>query len=448
MAKFGLLWSNILVSLGLLVVVAIGGRKTIGRALGLLLIPFLLGCAMAMVNPLDLNMWMGNSLIILESKWRPVRFPPETNRIVLDEARQSALQATVSKLHVSDYDETMILVSFVDEGLALLDKGKITFFSGTGVILSTALPDNSFFTINLYGPQVLRRAVIRENGLQILWERLVPDMALHHWGDVFEGKLYQPGRDFVDLPNTLSQQIGYKYGRCETEDSRNDVIRVFDVETGEYERDIPIMPAIAAMEGEGGEAVRRSIPRCDDPIHVNRVRVLQNAREAGYFPEGKVGDLLISMRNTSTIFLLDKDTFRVKWSVKDEFEKQHDPTVTDRGTLLVFDNLGSNVRNGESRIIEIDIATRNVVGMYEATGNDYFDSYVRGKIIYGQGKIFVEEQQGMLDRSVPATMFTLECPGRFISNDCTKTYIFKADPPAFTYENAVLLPRKKGEISL
>jgi hypothetical protein len=381
-------------------------------------------------------------MVYLDSEIHPLHFPEGLEgRIVVTEERKNELEGKLSKLHVYDTG-SKLLVSFVHEGLAIIHEGEVTFLNGTGVMLSSVLPDNSILYLNHNfpeGPQLLRRAVIRRDGLDTVWERNIANLPLHHWGEVFEGKLYQPGRDFVTIPNAMSRAIGFTYGNCVVEDARSDSIRVFDVETGEYEKSIPLLPIIASQEGEGGEALRKSIRECGDPLHFNTIRVLKTAEQAKYFPGGKIGDMLISTRNNNAIFLLDEDTLNVKWYVIDEFEQQHDPVITDRGTLLVFDNLGSDKANGESRIVEIDISSKRVLGIHEATGNDYFGSPVRGKLSIVDGKILVQEQ-GTEDTGHDATLFTLDCPQGFVSPACKKAYIFRADSPAFTYENAFILP--------
>ena len=37
---------------------------------------------------------------------------------------------------------------------------------------------------------------------------------LHHWGDVMENKIYLPSRNFIDLPNEISQKIGPYFQNC------------------------------------------------------------------------------------------------------------------------------------------------------------------------------------------------------------------------------------------
>ena len=48
------------------------------------------------------------------------------------------------------------------------------------------------------------------------------------------------------------------------------------------------------------------------------------------------------------------------------------PKVTSDGTIFVFDNLGSNPINGKSRLVSIDIKTKEILGIYESDNfNDF-----------------------------------------------------------------------------
>jgi hypothetical protein len=286
-------------------------------------------------------------------------------------------------------------------------------------------------------PAILTRAVIKDDTLFKLWERKVPGMNLHHWGDAFEGKIYQPSRSFVDLPSELSKSIGYDYGKCKGSASSSDEITVFDEKTGAFIRKIDLLPIFANLQGDA-RSILKDISICPDPLHFNAVQIVRNEKQARYFPGGKVGDMLLSFRAINTILLLDKDTLNVKWFVSGGFYKQHDPNITDHGTILVFDNKGSDPMNGRSRIVEVSIASRKVVGMYEASGDGMFDSDVRGKILLAGGQIIVQEEFPY-NHAHNASMFTLSCPGPYVSMDCTKQLIFEGASAKFMYANAGLI---------
>lgn len=388
------------------------------------------------------NEWLENSVVKLDSEIRPVRvFDEKSGALPIDPAVKRRLEKTYAQLQVAPHAfPGKMLVAFDKLGLAIIEGQRITPVYASGVILSAVLPDDSFVYVDYLrggrGPQVLRRAVVR-NGIMVkLWERSVADFGLHHWGDTFDGDLYQPARDYKNLPDGISRKIGGSYATCKQADAFNDTVLVVDLETGQYKRRIDLLPILASM-GAGGADIRKSIWNCEDPLHLNRVQIVKNEAQARAFPDGKIGDLLVSFRNINTVMLLDRDSLRVKWFVKDLTIRQHDPTITDRGTVILFDNQGSDVEGGRSRLLEIDTKTRTVAGVYEGTTGNHFESTIRGNVIVtDQGLLVLEEYP---DPGLDATMFTLTCPGGAVSGACVKTLIFRGKTPTFTYANVALL---------
>lgn len=86
-----------------------------------------------------------------------------------------------------------------------------------------------------------------------------------------------------------------------------------------------------------------------DPIHLNTVHYV-SADQARALPFAEEGNLLVSLRNFGTIALIDVETKQVTWAASDHWAMQHEPTFTERGTILVFDNLGGP--NGSTRAVE------------------------------------------------------------------------------------------------
>jgi hypothetical protein len=63
----------------------------------------------------------------------------------------------------------------------------------------------------------------------------------------------------------------------------------------------------------------------------------------------KEGNLLISLRNVSTLVVLDQETLEVVWSWgADDLEDQHTPEMLSSGNILVFDN-GTRALSRSSR---------------------------------------------------------------------------------------------------
>lgn len=96
--------------------------------------------------------------------------------------------------------------------------------------------------------------------------------------------------------------------------------------------------------------------RVGDVMHSNTLELLDGrlaARDAAFAR----GNWLVCMRDLDLIVVVDPRAGRLVWLAQGPWRGPHDPTVTTRGTLLVFDNLG---RDGDSRILELDVATRAV----------------------------------------------------------------------------------------
>ena len=108
-----------------------------------------------------------------------------------------------------------------------------------------------------------------------------------------------------------------------------------------------------------------------NPIHFNDIQIIKSHKHASYFENGKIGDILISLRNIHTVALIDKDNYKIKWSVSGLFNQQHSPRITDRGTILLFDNLGSDKKYGKSRVVEVSIKNRKLLDFYERS-KDFF----------------------------------------------------------------------------
>ena len=111
-----------------------------------------------------------------------------------------------------------------------------------------------------------------------------------------------------------------------------------------------------------------------DYHHVNTVEVLRTRDAADpVFPDGA---LLLCARNASLVFVLDPEDLDVLWSFgPGELDFPHAPTLTPRGTVLVFDN---GWHRGWSRALEVDPRTDAIVWEYAAERRVEFFTKKRG----------------------------------------------------------------------
>ncbi|MFH1755298.1 MAG: arylsulfotransferase family protein, partial [Candidatus Latescibacterota bacterium] len=111
-----------------------------------------------------------------------------------------------------------------------------------------------------------------------------------------------------------------------------------------------------------------------DLFHTNSLEVL-DGRIAHSIPAFKEGNILLSMCHLDMIAVVDPARRRVVWSMSGAFALQHDPTITDDGGLMLFDNIW---QQDKSRIIVLAPASRDVIWQYSGTDEAPFYSQTCG----------------------------------------------------------------------
>ena len=93
--------------------------------------------------------------------------------------------------------------------------------------------------------------------------------------------------------------------------------------------------------------------RFGDKLHLNDCEPLPSRLAAGY-SMFNAGDLLLSCRWINAIFVVDRQTTRVKWA-SSLYQGQHDPDFLGDGLIRIFDNTWDGAdgkRLGGSRLVE------------------------------------------------------------------------------------------------
>ena len=106
-----------------------------------------------------------------------------------------------------------------------------------------------------------------------------------------------------------------------------------------------------------------------DSLHLNDVEPFSTERmEEDFFTQG---DILVSLRNISTVFVFNRDTREIKFIATGWFVRQHDPDFIDGNTFSVFDNNEiAPVANGhQSRIV--------IVSARENTSEVFFEGNLK-----------------------------------------------------------------------
>jgi hypothetical protein len=93
-----------------------------------------------------------------------------------------------------------------------------------------------------------------------------------------------------------------------------------------------------------------------DPIHLNSID-LASPSVAAAIPGVNPGDMLISMRESSSVAIIDKDDGHIKKLMTGQTAGQHSPKFLPDGTALVFDNQGGDRTQGGTRIVRMNFVT-------------------------------------------------------------------------------------------
>lgn len=134
----------------------------------------------------------------------------------------------------------------------------------------------------------------------------------------------------------------------------------------------------------------------NDPVHVNDIQPALS--DSKYW---KKGDLLISMRNKSTIFLYRPSENKITWLRQGPWIDQHDVNFVDSSHISLFGNDIVRLQGeekyyplrGNSNLYVIDMSCGQVTTPYEKLFNTQklYNSFEgRGKIL-DNGLLFVEE---------------------------------------------------------
>jgi len=119
-----------------------------------------------------------------------------------------------------------------------------------------------------------------------------------------------------------------------------------------------------------------------DITHLNDIEPLSPSM-ADEYPQFEAGDLAVSLRSLSLVFVVDPDTKKVKWHASDPFIYQHDPDFLGDGRIGVFDNNSDLTERGSmlggSRILALRPHTGTIDVRFPTQRSDPFYTALRGK---------------------------------------------------------------------
>lgn len=121
------------------------------------------------------------------------------------------------------------------------------------------------------------------------------------------------------------------------------------------------------------------LPEREDVFHTNTLTLLDGslAGASPLFARWGRGHALISVWGLDTVAVVDLESEAIDWALTGFWHRQHEPVLTSKGTLLVFDNLGPG---DFSQVIELDPLTQAPVWSYRGDEQNDFSSPVLGSV--------------------------------------------------------------------
>jgi hypothetical protein len=138
-----------------------------------------------------------------------------------------------------------------------------------------------------------------------------------------------------------------------------------------------------------------------DYLHTNSIQVLKRAVPG--IPQSRRGQVLVSLREISTLALVDLESQKVVWAQSGSWVRQHDARFLPNGDLMLFDNEGNSSGPGVSRAVEFNLATETLVWSYGTKPNEPLDSVERSSLnrLANGNTIVVESMAGRVFEVTP-----------------------------------------------
>jgi Arylsulfotransferase (ASST) len=131
-----------------------------------------------------------------------------------------------------------------------------------------------------------------------------------------------------------------------------------------------------------------------DPLHTNSVQYI-DAILAKNFPFAKVGDVLVSFRDISTVAVVSLDSGQVTWATRGPWLWQHDARLQPNGHITLFDNLGGFRENNSARVLEVDPKSGGIVWSYQGNDEHPLHSPLRsGAEVLPNNNVLITESDG------------------------------------------------------
>ena len=124
-----------------------------------------------------------------------------------------------------------------------------------------------------------------------------------------------------------------------------------------------------------------------DLFHANSVQVL-DGRWTSKSPAFKKGNLLISLRTSGILIIVDPNAEKIEWLLGPKIFRrgQHDAQLLPNGNMLIFNNYSSFER---SKVTEFDPLTQRIVWEYATDDGKFYSSVLGGAQRLPGGNTFI-----------------------------------------------------------
>ena len=228
----------------------------------------------------------------------------------------------------------------------------------------------------------------------------------HHWFDLHKKNIY--------TIRQIDKTISFNFDECSNKGNKvfSDVIDILDSSNGKIKQSIDLYKTF--KESKYFNILSKS-SSCDEIFHLNFVHYIKNFKNNKFTD----GDILLSSRSLSSIFVINIYDKKLKWLMRDLdiFKKQHNPIINSNGNIVLFSNYDVKAPQ-QSKIVEIDVDSKKNIGSYNGNQNHKFFSGQRGYIQE------IGENKYLITSSNQGEVFELVCRKSINSNCKTEIVYF------------------------
>lgn len=250
-----------------------------------------------------------------------------------------------------------------------------------------------FSVLNAF-PDAFGIAKLAPDG-KLLWKRIDHS---HHWPTAGpDGRVYVPISRTVPTPPKVA---GLPYAAaCQSDTVDQQGVRVLSPDGAVLHEFW-----LSDIARRSGLRVLEYLVRSDcDPFHANGIDLVnepmaESLRATGV-ADAKAGDLIVSLRSSSSLVIMDSNTGLIKHVVHGPMIEQHSPATLPNGDLLIFDNVGASYGDDlRSRVLKIGFGPKRHEQVFPRPGGDdpHLFSKREGQVnVSADGKrILVAEGEG------------------------------------------------------